>query len=265
MTLELSQLKFSYGKQSILKNINLSFPDGGLVCLIGPNGSGKSTLLKCINQILKPTGEVSFNSKNVKQMSTPEIAKTFGYVPQDISSAFPITVFDMILLGRRAYISWNPTKHDLEVVSQNISLLELDDFALRKVNELSGGERQKVLIAMALAQEPKVLLLDEPTSNLDVKHQLDVMKYLKTIVKENKILALMALHDLNLASQYADEVIMLRQGRVYAQGLPKDILTKENIKEVYRVDVAIHSHGPVQHIVPIDDSLWISKKQNLED
>ena len=261
MTLKVSQLNFSYGKHSVLKDINLCFPDGGLVCLVGPNGSGKSTLLKCINKILNPTGEVSFDCKNVKRFSPSEVARTFGYVPQDISSAFPITVFDMILLGRRAYIGWNPTKHDLEVVSQNISLLELDDFALRKVNELSGGERQKVLIATALSQEPNVLLLDEPTSNLDVKHQLDVMKYLKTIVKTKKILALMALHDLNLASQYADKVIMLRQGQVYAEGAPKEILTKENIKEVYRVDVAIHNHGHVQHIVPIDDSLWLNSEK----
>lgn len=261
MTLEVSQLNFSYGKHPVLKDINLCFPDGGLVCLVGPNGSGKSTLLKCINKILNPTGNVAFDGKNVKRFSPSEVARTFGYVPQDISSAFPITVFDMILLGRRAYISWNPTKHDLEVVSQNISLLELDDFALRKVNELSGGERQKVLIATALSQEPNVLLLDEPTSNLDVKHQLDVMKYLKTIVKTKKLLALMALHDLNLASQYADNVIMLRQGQVYAEGTPKEILTKENIKAVYRVDVAIHSHGPVQHIVPIDDSLWLNSEK----
>jgi iron complex transport system ATP-binding protein len=253
--LELREVSFSYRKYSALRDVTLDFPESGLVCLVGPNGSGKSTLLKSINRIISPKGDVIFNGRNVQNMSVSEIAKTFGYVPQEVSTAFPITVFDMILLGRRAYLGWNPSKHDLQVVSENISLMGLDDFTLRKINELSGGERQKVLIATALSQEPHVLLLDEPTSNLDVRHQLDVMKHLATIVRSKKMLALMALHDLNLASQYGDEIVMLNKGQIFAQGKPQCILTKKNIKEVYRVDVAIHKHGKVQHIVPVDGSL----------
>jgi iron complex transport system ATP-binding protein len=251
--LELCNVGFSYRKHSALRDVTVRFPESGLVCLVGPNGSGKSTLLKSINRIILPTGDVLFDGRNVRDMSVTEIAKTFGYVPQEISSAFPITVFDMILLGRRAYLGWNPSNHDLEVVSANISLMGLNDFALRKVNELSGGERQKVLIATALSQEPKVLLLDEPTSNLDVKHQLDVMRYLKKIVKEKKMLALMAMHDLNLASQYADEVVMLHKGALFTQGKPDVVLTAENIKTIYRVNVVIHMYGETKHIVPVDD------------
>lgn len=259
--LELNRVGFSYKKHSALRDITLTLPDSGLICLVGPNGSGKSTLIKCINRIIPPQGTILFNGQNVADMSISTIAKTFGYVAQDISSAFPITVFDMILLGRRVYLGWNPTKQDLEIVSKNISLLGLEDFALRKVNELSGGERQKVLIATALSQEPKVLLLDEPTSNLDVKHQLDVMRHLKKIVKEQKMLALMAMHDLNLASQYSDQVVMLQKGSLYIKGAPGEVLTAENIKKIYHVNVAIHKHGASKHIVPVDDdSLCLIEK-----
>ncbi|HDQ06442.1 MAG TPA: ABC transporter ATP-binding protein [Candidatus Bathyarchaeota archaeon] len=251
--LELKNVSFDYGKRSALANINLSFLSSGVISLVGPNGSGKSTLLKCINRILKPRGEVLFNRRNVQSFSISELSRTFGYVPQEFSSAFPITVFDMILLGRKPYLGWNPSEQDIEVVSENISLMELDDFALRPVNELSGGERQKVLIATALSQEPSVLLLDEPTSNLDIKHQIDVMKHLGEIVRSKKILALMAVHDLNLASHYSEEMVMLRKGKVFAQGKPKEILTKGNIKALYYINVAIHRHGEIKHIVPVED------------
>ena len=251
--LELRNVGFSYRKHSALRDVSVSFPESGIVCLVGPNGSGKSTLLKSINRIIPPTGDVLFDGRNVRDMSVTEIAKTFGYVPQEISNAFPITVFDMILLGRRAYLGWNPSNHDLDVVSENISRMGLDDFTLRKVNESSGGERQKVLIATALSQEPRVLLLDEPTSNLDVKHQLDVMRHLKKIVKDKKMLALMAMHDLNLASQYSDEVVMLNKGSLFIHGKPEQVLTKQNIQTIYRVNVVIHKHGNTQHIVPVDD------------
>ena len=128
----------------------------------------------------------------------------------------------------------------------------LNDFALRDVNELSGGERQKVLIARALSQEPKILLLDEPTSNLDIKHQIEVMRHIRDIVWDKGLLALIAIHDLNLASQYSDYIVMLNKGSVFADGKPQDILTRENISATYHVDVAIHSHGKIQHIVPVE-------------
>lgn len=249
----MNNVSFSYEKRLALNNVNLTFTDKGIVSLVGPNGSGKSTLLKCINKILKPKGEILFNTRNVQEFSTSEIARTFGYVPQEFSSVFPITVFDTILLGRKPYIGWNPSEEDIDVVSENISLMGLDDFALRPVNELSGGERQKVLIATALSQQPSVLLLDEPTSNLDIKHQIGVMKNLRKIVNSKDILVLMAMHDLNLASHYSQEMVMLTKGEVFARGKPQEILTKANIKALYGVNVAIHQHGNTKHIVPVED------------
>ena len=257
----MNKVSFDYGKHPALSDIELSFSSSGIISIVGPNGSGKSTLLKCINMILRPKGEILFNKKKIHDMPISEIARTFGYVPQDFSSAFPVTVFDMILLGRRPYLGWSPSEHDIEVVSENISRLGLNDFALRNVNELSGGERQKVLIATALSQEPRVLLLDEPTSNLDIKHQLEVMKHVQSIVRNKDILALMAIHDLNLASQYSDNIVMLSDGKVFAQGKPQEILTKENIRAIYHVNVAIHKHGEIQHIVPVegDDNLCMER------
>lgn len=253
MILELSNIEFNYGKHAALHGISLRFEGSGLISLLGPNGSGKSTLLKSINRIINSKGEVFFNNKKVNEMPVSEIASIFGYVPQSISSAFPITVFDMLLLGRKPYLGWNPSERDIDIVSENISLMGLKDFVLRQINELSGGERQKVLIATALSQEPKILLFDEPTNNLDIKHQLDVMKHIKNIVIEKQILALIAMHDLNLAAQYSDEIVMLQKGRIYTQGKPEDVMTKENIKAIYGVNVAIHNYGASQHIVPVEE------------
>jgi iron complex transport system ATP-binding protein len=215
--------------------------------------------------ILQPQGEILFARKKIHELPTPEVAQIFGYVPQDFTSTFPATVFDMILLGRRPYLGWSPSEHDLDIVTKNISRLGLDKFALRNVNELSGGERQKVLIARALSQEPRVLLLDEPTSNLDIKHQLEVMKQIKSIVDSKKILALLAIHDLNLASQYSDKIVMLSKGTVFAQGTPQDVLTKRNIRSIYHVNVAIHKHGNVQHIVPVEGNDSLSMEKTVDN
>jgi iron complex transport system ATP-binding protein len=251
--LELKNVSYFYGKRMALTNINLIFPSSGIISLVGPNGSGKSTLLKCLNRILKPQGDLLLNGKSIHEFTISELSRTFGYVPQEFSTIFPITVFDMVLLGRKPYLGWNPSENDIEIVSENIALMELEDFALRPINELSGGERQKVLIATALSQQPSILLLDEPTSNLDIKHQIDVMRHLVRIAKNKKILVLMAVHDLNLASQYSEEMIMLSKGAVFARGTPQEVLTKQNIRTLYNVNVAIHKHGKIKHIVPVED------------
>jgi len=241
-----------------LSDVNLGFPSSGIVSIVGPNGSGKSTLLKCMNMILKPKGNIRFDNKNIHSLSISSVAKIFGYVPQGSPSSFPVTVFDMILLGRRPYLGWNPSKEDIRVVSENISRLGLEHLGLRRIDELSGGERQKVLMARALAQEPRILLLDEPTSNLDIKHQIDVMTLIRRIVREKNLLAIIAIHDLNIASQYSDRIVMLSKGKVFAQGKPQTILTRENIMSIYHVNVAIHKHGNVQHIVPVEGEDFIS-------
>jgi len=253
--LELQDVSFAYkGGRPALTAVHLTFERGGIVSLVGPNGSGKTTLLRCVNDLLHPDGRVLLRGRAVRSMSRRELARAVAYVPQSFTGDFPVTVFDMVLLGRRPHVGWSPSDRDLEVVARCIADLGLADFTLRDVGQLSGGERQQVLIARALAQEPEVLLLDEPTSNLDIRHQLNVMRYLCDIVSDRGLLALVAIHDLNLASQYSDDVVMMHQGHVYARGTSDQVLTRENIQIVYDVDVAIHRHGDLRHIVPVDQS-----------
>ena len=150
-------------------------------------------------------------------------------------------------------MGWNPSKEDIDVVSTIISELGLEDFILRNFNEMSGGERQKVLVARAMAQEPKILLLDEPTSALDIKHQLDVLKLVKRTANNKKILALMAIHDLSLASQYSDEIVLMKLGQVFARGSPEKVINQENIKTVYDVDTRISWRNGRPCPIPVVD------------
>ncbi|HHT24165.1 MAG TPA: ABC transporter ATP-binding protein [Clostridiaceae bacterium] len=252
--LQIHGITFGYSsKREVLTRVTFDCAKSGIYAILGPNGSGKSTLLKCIMQLQHASaGAVLFNGESLMDKSVRELSQLFGYVPQDCSTNFPITVFDRILLGRKPYIGWNPTDYDLDMVEKNICMFGLEPYALKYVNELSGGERQRVMIAAALAKEPQILVFDEPTSSLDIKHQIDVMKHVRSIVQEKSIIVLIAVHDLNLAAQYADQVVILKKGSVFSQGAPGTTLNKENIRAVYDIDVAIYKRGDVNHIVPLE-------------
>jgi len=251
MKLEIRGVNFSYDSRPVLEDVTMNVDEGNVVSLVGPNGSGKTTLLKCINKILKPKkGVVLVEEKDVREMKLKELAKLLGYVPQISVSSFPSTVFDTVLLGRRPYINWSVSPKDREIASQTLALMGIEDLALRHLNELSGGERQKVIIARALAQEPQVILLDEPTSNLDIKHQLEVLGIIRSVVKKKRIAALIAIHDLNLASRFSDKIILLHKGKIYDAGEPAKVLTQENIRTVYGVEVEINNSG-TPYIIPL--------------
>lgn len=249
--IKIKNLIFSYGKNRILENINFSANSGEILSIIGPNGSGKTTLLKCINRILNSDGEILVDGINIKKLNQIDIAKIISYVPQDGYNFFPQTVFDMVLLGRKPYISWGISKKDIEIVINCLNLIDLKEFALRYFNELSDGERQKVLLARALSQESKILLLDEPTSNLDLKHQYEIFKIIKKLTKENNTTVLSALHDLNLAARFSDRIIMLKNGKIFAEGKPFDVLTEENIFNVYGIKVVVKKEMGFLNIVPL--------------
>lgn len=240
MKLRIAGVTFSYGSISILNDVTAVLFKGEMLGLLGPNGAGKSTLIRCIDRILKPQrGSILLNGQETKKMSRQKLAQHIGYVPQAGSNGFPTTVFDTVLMGRRPHASWGSADSDIEKVIDVLELLEIKSFALRDFRSLSGGEKQKVILARALVQEPDVLLLDEPTSDLDIRHQLEVMEILKDIVEEKEISAIVAMHDLNLAARYTDKIVMLHAGSIFAGGYPETVLTPENIKSVYGVETAV--------------------------
>lgn len=252
MSLQVKNLSFHYGRRPVLKNIDFRVEVGEAAGLVGPNGAGKSTLLKCINRILTPdVGAVWVDERNIARTSLKERARLFGYVPQSAPNAFAATVFDTVLLGRRPYVDWTVDAASMDKVFDVLVAMNLDHMAMRQFNELSGGEQQRVLMARALAQEPKILLLDEPTSNLDVKHQMEVMDLVMNIVREEKMSVIMAIHDLNLASQYSDRLLFMKEGELQICGAPEETLVPVAIKQVYGIDSMIHSESGRPYIIPL--------------
>ncbi len=252
MKLKVKDVEFSYVSVPIIKEICIELEASEILGVVGPNGAGKSTLIRCIDRILKPQrGTILLDEQDINELRLLELAKKIGYIPQSTSRVFPTIVFDTVLMGRRPHIGWRSSEKDTEKVLEALRLLNIEDLAMRDINELSGGQRQKVFIARALTQEPEVLLLDEPTSNLDIRHQLEVMDIIKKIVRERQISAIMAIHDLNLASRYADRVIMINNGKIFAAGNTVLVLTPDNIKQVYGVEAEVSNDNGRPHIVPI--------------
>lgn len=249
--ISIKDLTFSYKSNKILDDLNISVDGSEIVSLVGPNGSGKTTLIKCIDRILKPRGSILLEGREVQKMKQQEIARQIGYVPQSSATPLATTVFDTVLMGRRPHIGWRVSDFDLDKVSDTLERLNLQDLAMRDFGQLSGGQKQKVLIARALVQEPTVLLLDEPTSNLDMKHQLDVLETISSMVKEKGISAVMAIHDLNLAARFSDKLVMLKKGVVYASGTPIDLLSEKNISDVYGVEAIVMRSLDKPCIVPL--------------
>ncbi|NMC10485.1 MAG: ABC transporter ATP-binding protein [Methanothrix sp.] len=250
--LQAKEIIFGYDSNPILENVNFEIAPSRLVTIVGPNGSGKSTLIKCIDRIVSPQGgSILIDRKDVTKMNRMDVARYLSYVPQSSVRIFPTNVFDTILMGRRPHIGWLGSEGDEEKVWEVLRLLNIERLAMSNFNELSGGQQQKVLIARALVQEAEVMLLDEPTSNLDIWHQLDVMNIIRDVVKKREITAIMALHDLNLASTYSDRIIMMKKGRIVAAGNPTSVITAENIASVYRVVAAVRSISDRPMIMPL--------------
>ena len=243
--LTIRDLHFGYNKQiEILHGIDCEVKQGELVSVLGPNGCGKTTLVKCINRIHDPwSGRIQMGDKELQICSHNEIAKRIGYVPQVSSGALSGTVIDFILLGRRQYLNWRLKEEDLLAVMDVLERLNIREFANRDFGSLSGGQRQKVLVARALLQTPELYIFDEPTSNLDLKNQIEIMELARGIVDHEGKSAIMVGHDLNMALHYSDRIILMNNGTVSAQGTPEVVLTSENIQTVYGVKTRLESSG----------------------
>lgn len=221
MTLEVDSLRFRYRRRPILEDITCSLQPGEVISILGPNGAGKSTLLKCMLALLKPQhGEVRWQGCNIHSIARRQRAMLQGYVPQQAAISFRMSVMDMVLLGRKPYIRFAPRSRDFAVVESVLQYLHLQEMAHRPVTELSGGERQKVMLARALAQEPAALFLDEPTAALDVAHQLEVLSLVQDLAHNQGKLVVLVLHDLGLAARFSDRVLLMKQGRIFADSPP---------------------------------------------
>ena len=243
MEVTFEKLSFRYSpKKQILKNIDLTLPAGKFITILGPNGSGKTTLMKQINRILQPQkGRVCLNGVDVASITSGDMAKTVAYVPQMTGGMMAGSVMDTVMLGRKPYIKWKPSEEDIEIVSNCLLRFHLEEIAQREFNALSGGQKQTVLIARALAQTPHMYLFDEPVSFLDVKNQLEIMTAARQLVDRDGKTVVMVLHDLNLALRFADHIVVMKNGEVFAQGQPSEVITEENVFAVYGTHAEIRN------------------------
>ena len=247
--LTVNELKFMYRNKNVLREIGFSIKRGEVVAVLGPNGVGKTTLLKCLNRILRPReGTVMLDDENLLDLTTMDIARRVGYVPQRVETG-RLTAFDAVLLGRRPHIGWDVTSSDLAIVDAIFVKLGMEALRLSYIDEMSGGELQKVAIGRALVQEPKILLLDEPTSNLDLKNQVDILTTIREIVRDHGIAAVMTMHDLNQALRFADTFIFIKNGTVYMHG-SHDVVTPAVIEDVYGLPVMIGEFAGIRCVIP---------------
>lgn len=269
--IQAENIKFRYNRKSpyVLDNFSLSVEYGEIVGIIGPNGSGKTTALKVVSRTVRPEyGKVKIMGRNILEMRQKEIAKIIGVVPQGTNVAFPFTAREIVLMGRAPHLGfWQlEREHDLKVADNAMALTDSLEIADRRLDELSGGEQQRVIIARALSQEPKILLLDEPTAYLDINHQVEIFDLIKRLNSERELTVVIVSHDLNMASEYCDRLVLMRNGRVYKEGTPKQVITEANIREVYDVNTIVTDNivTGAPHIIPISKLMYRKyQKHNL--
>lgn len=238
MSLIIEGLAFAYRSQSVLDGIDLQL-DSAVTALIGPNAVGKSTLLRCVAGILEPQGCISFDGRDLSTLKRKERAQLIGYLAQDGPRRVELTVLEAVLLGRLQTLSWRVGDRDLDMALTVLQSLDIDDLALRRVSELSAGQKQMVSIAQVLVQRPRMLLMDEPTNSLDLQHKLEIMEAIVSVTQERELTTIVALHDLNLAARVAHTVVVLHEGQVYAAGRPDSVLTPKMLRTVYSVEARV--------------------------
>jgi len=261
--IEAKEIKYRYNRKNawVLDGFNLSVRQGEIVGIIGPNGSGKTTTLKLLSKVLKPErGIIRLMGHDIALMRRKNIAKIVAVVPQGTSIAFPFTAREIVLMGRSPHLGFLQIEqeHDLKIADNAMALTDSLEIADRNIDELSGGERQRVIIARALSQEPKIMLLDEPTSYLDINHQVEIFDLIKRLNSERDLTVVLVSHDLNMASEYCDRLVLMKDGQVYRNGSPKEVITETNIREVYEVNAVVSDNvmTGAPHIVPVSKLMY---------
>ncbi|QPJ63041.1 MAG: ABC transporter ATP-binding protein [Candidatus Nitronauta litoralis] len=238
--LNVQDLSFSYTDTPVLRGIAMSIHPGEWVGVIGPNGSGKSTLIKLLGGLLKaPFNSIQFHNKSIEKYSRLDLAREIAWVPQETATPFSFTAYEMVMMGRHPYLKAFrfESQEDHDICHRAMEVTSTTEFKARKFSELSGGEKQRVLIASAIVQSPKIMLLDEPTASLDLKYQVQVLDILERLNIQRGITLALAMHDLNLATKYCHRLVLIKEGRIICDGPPETVLQKEIIEEVYEVKV----------------------------
>ena len=245
VNLELRNVTLAYGEGVVLRDISLKAIPGEMLGIVGPNGCGKSTLIKGVTRVLAlRSGHIFIDGRNIASLSTRELAQFIAVVPQSPVLPEVFTAFEVVLMGRTPHLGFLRYEghRDISIAMHAMELTQTSHLAQRRVNELSGGERQRLTIARALTQEPKLILLDEPTAHLDINYQIETLDLVADLCADQGLTALAALHDLNLAAQYCDRMIMLNNGRIHAEGPPWEVITTQNVRQVYGAEVSIRPH-----------------------
>ena len=254
--IELKKISAGYFTKTVLSGINLSVAKGSFTGIIGKNGAGKSTLLKVLCGILKPfAGSVTVCGKNISSFSKNELSRAVAFMPQSVDTAFPFTVEDFVLLGRYPYMNMFkiPSKKDYDAVRETLSVAGISGFAKRNINELSGGEKQRVLIAQTIAQGSDIIVFDEPTSHLDIGSQNDILELLSLLNEKHGKTIITTLHDLNAAGEFCSEIILMREGGILSKGVPEQVLNYEDIEKVYRTTVIVKTNpmSGKPYVIPV--------------
>lgn len=253
--IEVKDLYFNYDKNIVLDKMSFNIKEGTFVSVIGPNGSGKTTLLKNLSSILVPTrGSILFKGKDIRKYKKRELAKCMAYVPQNIATDFEFTVMDIVLMGRSPYMGLFQSENakDIQLAIDAMKMTNILSFKDKKITQISGGERQRAIIACALTQTPEVMLLDEPVSNLDIQHQIEIMGILKKLNRSSNMTVITVLHDLNLAAEYSDVVMLIKDGALIQSGSPVEVITSANIAMAYNTNICMTTNPKTGnlHIIP---------------
>jgi iron complex transport system ATP-binding protein len=263
--LEARDLSISYGPRQVLTDITLSTAPGQVTAIIGPNGAGKSTLMRALNGALEPArGEVLLDGKPLRSFARRAIARRIAVVAQEAELRFPVTVLEFVLGGRYAWSSANAwgweTERDMETARAALLETELEDFSARRMNELSGGERQRAVLARALATEAGILLLDEPTANLDLAHQASLLALVRERCNNKRAAAVIVTHDLNLAAAFADQLLLVKDGRVLAKGSPREVLKPDLLQQIFAIRILVDAHPltGAPRITPVHEARRLS-------
>jgi iron complex transport system ATP-binding protein len=255
--IEVRDIAFSYDGARVIDGVSFSVADGEFVGVIGPNGSGKTTLLKLLSKVLHAdSGSIRIKGREISRISNRELARTIAVVPQESNVLFPFTVREIVLMGRYPHLGALAfeRQEDMRIAEEMMKTTDVAQFAGRLITEVSGGEKQRVIIARALTQEPAAMLLDEPTAFLDIKHQMEVHELLKSLNEKRGMTIMCISHDLNLAARYCRRLILLDRGRVAADGTPREVLTQENISRVFGVNALIQQHPRTGAPIVMPDS-----------